>query len=46
VTGNISFDERGDVRGGAITMYRVTNGKWEVLETVMGDNEQKPAEKK
>jgi len=46
VTGNISFDERGDVRGGAITMYRVTNGKWEVLETVMGENEQKPAEKK
>jgi len=46
VTGNISFDERGDVRGGAITMYRVKNGKWEVLETVMGDNERKPAEKK
>lgn len=46
VTGNISFDELGDVRGGAITMYRVKNGKWEVLETVMGDAEQKPAEKK
>lgn len=46
VTGNISFDERGDVRGGAITMYQVKNGKWEVLETVMGDSEQKPLEKK
>jgi len=37
VTGPISFDERGDIRGGAITLYRVKNGKWEVLETVMGD---------
>jgi branched-chain amino acid transport system substrate-binding protein len=37
VTGPISFDERGDIRGGAITLYRVRNGKWEVLETVMGD---------
>jgi branched-chain amino acid transport system substrate-binding protein len=46
VTGNISFDERGDVRGGAITMYQVKNGKWEVLETVMGDSELKPLEKK
>ncbi len=37
VTGPISFDERGDIRGGAITLYRVRDGKWEVLETVMGD---------
>lgn len=37
VTGQISFDEKGDVRGGAITLYQVKNGKWEVLETVMGD---------
>jgi branched-chain amino acid transport system substrate-binding protein len=37
VTGPISFDERGDIRGGAITLYQVRNGKWEVLETVMGD---------
>lgn len=36
VTGNISFDESGDVRGGAITLYQVKGGKWEVLETVMG----------
>ncbi|MEW6330073.1 MAG: branched-chain amino acid ABC transporter substrate-binding protein [Pseudomonadota bacterium] len=41
VTGQISFDERGDIRGGAITMYRVKDGKWEVLETVMGDAGQK-----
>jgi len=37
VTGNISFDDRGDVRGGAITLYRVKNGNWVVLETVTGD---------
>jgi branched-chain amino acid transport system substrate-binding protein len=42
VTGPISFDERGDIRGGAITLYRVKNGKWEVLETVMGDAETEP----
>ncbi len=46
VTGNISFDDKGDIRGGAITLYRVKNGKWEVLETVMGDASQAPAEKK
>ena len=41
VTGPISFDERGDIRGGAITLYQVKNNKWEVLETVMGDADQK-----
>ena len=45
VTGNISFDEKGDVRGGAITLYQVKAGKWEVLETVMGDDN-KTVEKK
>jgi len=35
VTGEIGFDARGDVLGGAITLYRVKAGKWEVLETVM-----------
>ncbi len=45
VTGHISFDEHGDIRGGAITLYRVKNGKWEVLETVMGDAGQAPAAK-
>ena len=42
VTGNISFDDRGDIRGGAITLYRVKNGKWEVLETVTGDAGEAP----
>ncbi|MEK6550833.1 MAG: branched-chain amino acid ABC transporter substrate-binding protein [Pseudomonadota bacterium] len=34
VTGMVAFDDRGDIRGGAITLYRVRHGKWEVLETV------------
>ena len=46
VTGPISFDERGDIRGGAITLYQVKDGKWDVLETVMGDAGTPPAEKK
>ena len=37
VTGPISFDERGDIRGGAITIYQVKNGAWEVVETIMSD---------
>ncbi|MCR4301064.1 MAG: branched-chain amino acid ABC transporter substrate-binding protein [Sulfuricaulis sp.] len=41
VTGNISFDEKGDIRGGAITLYQVKGGKWEVQETVMGDADPK-----
>lgn len=46
VTGNISFDERGDIRGGAITLYRVKDGKWEVQETVLGGAGTVPAESK
>ena len=34
VTAKISFDEKGDIKGGAVTLYKVKNGKWEVLETV------------
>ncbi len=39
VTGNIRFDANGDIYDGAITLYRVKSGKWEVLETVLGDSE-------
>lgn len=46
VTGNISFDEHGDIRGGAITLYRVKDSKWGVLETVQGDTGLAPTEKK
>lgn len=34
VTGQISFDAKGDVLGGAVTMYEIKDGKWVVLETV------------
>ncbi|MBZ0105748.1 MAG: branched-chain amino acid ABC transporter substrate-binding protein [Sulfuricella denitrificans] len=36
VTAKISFDTKGDIKDGAITLYQVKNGKWEVLETVGG----------
>lgn len=36
VTAKVSFDAKGDIRDGAITLYQVKNGKWEVLETVGG----------
>lgn len=34
VTGPIRFDAKGDITGGSITLYKVVNGKWQVLETV------------
>jgi len=36
VTGNIAFDENGDVKGGSISLYQVKDGKWKYLETVGG----------
>lgn len=36
VTGQVQFDEKGDIRNGAITLYQVKDGKWNVLETVQG----------
>jgi branched-chain amino acid transport system substrate-binding protein len=36
VTGPITFDEKGDLKGGPITLYVVKGGKWETLETVGG----------
>ncbi len=37
VTGPISFDEKGDIKSVAITMYRVQDGKWQVVEVLQGD---------
>lgn len=34
VTGQISFDAKGDLQGGPVTLYQLKSGKWEVLETV------------
>ena len=36
VTASISFDEKGDLRGGAITLYQVRQGKWQALQTLGG----------
>jgi branched-chain amino acid transport system substrate-binding protein len=34
VTGNIAFDEKGDVKAAAITLYQAKGDKWEVLEVI------------
>jgi branched-chain amino acid transport system substrate-binding protein len=36
VTAKILFDEKGDLKGGAITMYQVQQGKWLPLQTMGG----------
>ncbi|WP_028455111.1 branched-chain amino acid ABC transporter substrate-binding protein [Chitinilyticum litopenaei] len=36
LTGKITFDDKGDLKDGAITVYQVKNGKQEVLEVVGG----------
>ncbi len=33
-TARIQFDEKGDLKGGAITLYQVQQGKWQPLETL------------
>src|SRR5512143_3563386 len=34
VTGRIRFAAKGDLAGGAVTLYQVKDGKWQTLETV------------
>lgn len=34
VTGNLKFDDKGDVVGGAVTVYQVKGGKWVAVATV------------
>lgn len=36
VSANVQFDEKGDIKGGGISLYRVKNGEWEYIETVGG----------
>jgi branched-chain amino acid transport system substrate-binding protein len=36
VTARIQFDELGDLKGGAVSLYQVKDGKWEYLETLGG----------
>jgi branched-chain amino acid transport system substrate-binding protein len=35
VTGRVRFDAKGDITGGAVTVYQVKDGKWVTLETVL-----------
>ena len=37
VTAKISFDGKGDLEGGAITLYQVQQGKWKALQTMGGN---------
>lgn len=34
ITATIQFDAKGDLKGGAVTLYQVHQGKWQPLETV------------
>ncbi len=34
VTARIAFDEKGDLKGGAITLYQVREGKWQPVQTM------------
>ncbi len=36
VSGIVRFDEKGDIKGGSISLYKVSEGKWEYIETVGG----------
>jgi len=36
VIGPISFDQYGDLKQGAVTLYQVTGGQWVPLETMGG----------
>lgn len=36
VTAKIQFDDKGDLKGGAISLYQVKDGKWEYRETIGG----------
>lgn len=44
VTTTITFDEKGDLKDGAITLYQAKAGKWEALETIGGAPEAPAAE--
>ena len=43
VTANITFDDKGDLKGGAITVYRVERGQWVLQRTIGGPAAAEPA---
>lgn len=38
VTGRVRFDSKGDISGGAVTLYQVKGGVWKPMETVRSSN--------
>jgi len=34
ITANIAFDDKGDLKGGSITVYRAEKGEWKMLKTL------------
>lgn len=38
VTANIAFDDKGDLKGGAVTLYQVQHGQWQPLQTMGGES--------
>ena len=36
VTAKVQFDDKGDLKGGSISLYQVKDGKWEYRETIGG----------
>jgi branched-chain amino acid transport system substrate-binding protein len=41
VTAKIQFDDKGDLKGGSISLYQVKDGKWEYRETIGGADDKK-----
>ena len=42
VTGKIAFDDKGDIKDGAVTVFQVKGGKWETVQIVGGPAEAAP----
>ena len=42
VSGNIAFEKNGDLKGGAVTLYQVIQGKWQPLQTLSGNTAKSP----
>ena len=42
VTAKIAFDEKGDIKGGAVTVYQVRDGQWHPVQTMGGAPTAKP----
>lgn len=43
VTGKLAFDDKGDIKDGAVTVFQVKGGKWETVQIVGGPAEAAPA---